>query len=406
LYPTACKRYVEEQGGITSGQAFVIEKHQRNIEFLSQPEIQNYTVKIRVTGMTKQQSSQIGVLPERCKKTGKVKFHWRWEGKEFVTYCGRITLEDSIRLLGLQFEILDGVYWKRPETPNMKYAELIQLLYDIRVKFKKSQPALALFLKLCLNVGTYGALCRKPVYNRTAIKPKSKSLQYLANNFDEIQRFRDLSTTSVLFELVSEDLNYTSVKIATDVLEMSKRCMNLVFEAASQIGITIPYSDTDSFVVDYKRRTELIERYEANNGLVYTGTDLGNFHSDFSIKTHKHINEENIVSTEFWNLGKKQYIHMIEAICPKTGQLVKSYKMSCKGFPEKALIFYAKNRFGINDTREALRLLFKSTAEGNEHEINLFPTRETRIGYNTNMVAYSVSNIYNPFTRIFKKNMN
>ena len=401
LYPSAMVESIKELGGIVRGECKLIQDHEKNIEFLST--VQYYLVRVRVTGMTKKQSCQVGVIPER--RDNKVIYHWQWEGKEFTGVYGKIMLEDAIDILGLQYEILEGVYWNTPGPENHTYSTLTKQLYDIRVQYKKSKPALAEVIKLILNSGTYGCLARKPCYTKSVCKKKNEAKQYIANNFDELQRWRPISKHITLFERTCIDKNYTSVVTACIVLDTSKKIMNRVFTACSQAGVIIPYSDTDSFVIPQDKLQEVITRYEQNTGLVYQGTKLGQFHSDFSIPKGAPTNtsQSDVVSTQFYNLGKKLYYHATSTIDSLTGQVFQGYKMSCKGFTKQGMVHFAQQEFKQPDERLALQELFKAVDNGAEYEINLFPTRESRINFNTNLVASSVCNTEVPFTRTLKK---
>lgn len=404
LYPSAMVEAIKELGGIVRGGCKLIEDHEKNMEFLST--VQYYLVRVKVTGMTKTQSCQVGVIPER--RDNKVVYHWQWEGKEFTGVYGKIMLEDAIDILGLQYEILEGVYWNTPGPENNKYSTLTQQLYDTRVQYKKTKPALAEVIKLILNSGTYGCLARKPCYTKSVCVDMKKSRQYSANQFDDLDRWRPLSQHTMLFERNCVDENYTSVVTACIVLDMSKKIMNRVFTACSQVGVVIPYSDTDSFVIEQDKLAQMIKIYEETTGLQYQGNELGQFHSDFSIPAGapKNTPQSDVVSTHFYNLGKKLYLHLTECANPNTGEVFKGYKMSCKGFTKTGLIHFAQQEFKQEDERRALQELFKAVDEGREYEINLFPTRESRIEFNTSLVASSVNNIEKPFIRTMKKTGN
>jgi len=109
------------------------------------------------------------------------------------------------------------------------------------------------------------------------------------------------------------------------------------------------------------------------------------------------------VSTHFNNLGKKLYYHATETTDPKTGEVFKGYKMSCKGFRKSGMVHFAQQEFKQPDERLALEQLFKAVDNGAEYEINLYTTSNSRINFNTNLVASSVSNSEVPFTRTMKK---
>jgi len=406
LYPTALCEMIEDLKGITTGEATTLLPEECTKEFLAT--VKNYTVRVEFTKMTKQQTCGVGPLPQRM-KDGKVVYHTKWPGAPFTGVYGKILLEDSAEILGADYKILEGVYWDDRSIINTSYKELTEFLYEARMIYKKSNKALATAIKLILNSGCYGCLARKPCYTKNVLKSEEEKLQYMANHFDEMVACRPLSKNNVLFQMKCADENYTSVKIACDVLDQSKKIMNRMFTACSQEGAEVSYSDTDSFVIPVSKETKIIQRFEENNpGKIYAGTALGQFHSDFDVpkEAEAHgLGSEHTQSVQFYNLGKKLYLHLLEAVDPKTKRVYRGYKLTCKGFVKHALVVHAQRHFGIQEPREALAALFRDASENNaEHKINMYPSKISRIEYNMNFTPCSVPNTgKTAFFRVFKK---
>ena len=99
------------------------------------------------------------------------------------------------------------------------------------------------------------------------------------------------------------------------VLSASRQIMNEVFALASELGIPIYYTDTDSFVTDFDKQELLQEKFKEKYGRNLYGKELGEFHSDFEKKNfpkHLAVKDEEVYSTNFYPMAKKLYLHTLE----------------------------------------------------------------------------------------------
>ena len=73
------------------------------------------------------------------------------------------------------------------------------------------------------------------------------------------------------------------VHAGVEILSMSKRIMNKVFEVSNDCGVEIYYQDTDSTHLNYEDVDEIVNRYKEKHNQDLFGQGLGNFHVDFSM---------------------------------------------------------------------------------------------------------------------------
>jgi len=120
---------------------------------------------------------------------------------------------------------------------------------------------------------------------------------------------------------------------------MSKRIMNRVMNCLSDLKSPIYYTDTDSMCINDAIIPQLESLYDDRYpGLPLIGESLGQFHSDFSVSGCR---SDNIYSKRAYFIGKKMYLHVLEAKDNKN-DVVEWYKMSFKGITQPSLHHLAK----------------------------------------------------------------
>ena len=135
------------------------------------------------------------------------------------------------------------------------------------------------------------------------------------------------------------------------ILSASKRLMNNLFFACDTATAPVIYTDTDSVNIPYHLRKQVAEAFDRlfmeTMGCPLVGTELGQFHSDFDLSdpsTGKAFDADLIRSIFTVIVGRKLYLHVLAA--PRNdGSKVYGYKMSCKGFPKEAVLYYARRFF-------------------------------------------------------------
>ena len=291
------------------------------------------------------------------------------------------TLEDYIRFHEIEYELLDGVYWD--EGGNCKFGELIQNLFNERLKAKANkQNGLQNLYKLMLN-SSYGKTIQKPTKECKAIinefkytkdkedkwvkETKSNINQYIIKNFNTINNIIKLNKSQYEISQNSVDKSYNRCHIGSMVLSYSKRVMNEVFGLANDLKIPIYYQDTDSCHLPLEGVKVLEQEYEKMYNRTLSGKKMGQLHVDFDL----HGAKGEIYSTHFIGLGKKSYLDNLECINPD-GTVVKGYHIRMKGITQTGLIHQAK-KYNKQDLRDGYYQMYKELAKGVKMEFTLNP---------------------------------
>jgi hypothetical protein len=314
-----------------------------------------------------------------------------------------ITLQDYIKFHEIEYEILDGVYWN--EGGNKKMGEVIQRLFEARLKYKKSNVALANTIKLMLN-SAYGKTIMKKTMTETKIIKTSKKrfnkktkkwedvkktpfMDYVYNNFNTIKRYRQLNADNWEVERICSDNSYNRGHIGCAILSMSKRIMNEVFDTANTNELPIYYTDTDSIHCNLADVPTLEAKYKEAYNKELNGKNLEQFHTDFNMldkdnKPRQGDNEE-IYATKSIFLGKKSYMDVLESK-DKDGNTITGTHIRLKGITEAGLEHVSKEYedgyFGLySDLAKGTRkkiILNPFNAEENKHKV-LFEFKDGRV---------------------------
>jgi hypothetical protein len=349
LYPSAINRLCREIG-LPKGKA------QRMKNF---SEWNNYTYSIMTVKINKVNKKQ--QMPFIAYKTDTGTEYMNEPPPEPVI-IDKITLEDYINFHHIEYEILDGVYWN--EGGNPKMGELIQKLFNERLKHKKNNPALANTLKLMLN-SAYGKTIMKKSKSETKIINVSKSAdkfnRYIYNNFYTIKKYRKINEYYYEVEKTAYDDSYNTGQVGAFILSYSKRIMNEVFNTANDCEYPIYYTDTDSIHLNYEDVAPLEKKYREIYNKELNGKNLEQFHIDFDLNGAV----EEIYATKSIFLGKKSYIDYLESKDEK-GNKINGCHYRLKGITKEGLEHSAKKCGGYFK-------LYEELARGEEKEIILNP---------------------------------
>lgn len=298
-----------------------------------------------------------------------------------------ITLEDYINFHDIEYEILDGVYWN--EGTNKKMGEVVQTLFDARLKYKKTNVALANVIKLMLN-SSYGKTIMKKTntetkivkttnksYNKTTKKwvvhKKTDFENYVYNNFNTIKRYRKLNKDNYEVEKICADNSYNRGHIGCAILSMSKRIMNEVFNVANDNNYPIYYTDTDSLHCNLEDVPKLEAKYKERYNKELNGKNLEQFHTDFDLNGAC----GEIYATKSIFLGKKSYYDKLESK-DKDGNTITGQHIRLKGITEEGLEHTAKKYNGYEN-------LYTELSKGEKIKIILNPFDESK---NKNKVLF------------------
>lgn len=367
LYPSAIHRLCRELG-LPKGKA-----RRLTSDLISKWEDMTYCIMtVNITKVNKIQ--QMPFIAYKNEKEGSINYTNTPPPEPVV--IDSTTLKDYIKFHEIEYTITEGVYWN--EGGNKKMGEVVERLFNARLKYKKSNTALANTIKLMLN-SSYGKTIMKTTNTETKIvkttqKKYDKTLKkwitqektdlerYIYNNFNTIKYYRKINDNSYEVERTKADNSFNRGHIGCSILSMSKRIMNEVFDIANNNEYPIYYTDTDSLHCN----CEDVPRLEADYKKIYNkdlnGTKLEQFHTDFNLEGA----ESEIYATKSIFLGKKSYIDILESK-DKNGNIITGFHIRLKGITKEGLEGEAKkydtSYFG----------LYEDLAKGKEIEITLNP---------------------------------
>jgi len=226
-----------------------------------------------------------------------------------ICVVDRITLEDYIEFQQIEYSVLQGVYWDG--EPNHNWGDVIQGWFDLRLRHKqKGNKGMQELLKLGMN-SSYGRTILRSMDEKNVYKTQENCRNYLEENFVTIKQFQNVGKESVEFTVEETDESSNLVQAGSLVLSMSKRIMNRVMNCLSDLNSPIYYTDTDSMCINDAIIPQLETLYnERYPGTPLIGESLGQFHSDFSVKG---CDSKDIFSKRAYFVGKKMYLHVLEA---------------------------------------------------------------------------------------------
>ena len=363
LYPSAINRLCREIGLPTGKAKQIINKN----------EWEKYTYSILTVKINK--VNKIQQMPFIAHKSDtSIKYSNEPPPKPII--IDSITLQDYIKFHEIEYEILDGVYWN--EGGNKKMGEVIQRLFEARLKYKKSNIALANTIKLMLN-SAYGKTIMKKTMSETKIIKTSKKRYnkktkqwedvkktpfqtYVYNNFNTIKRYRQLNANNWEIERICSDNSYNRGHIGCAILSISKRIMNEVFDIANTNDLPIYYTDTDSIHCNLEDVPVLEEKYKEVYNKELNGKNLEQFHTDFNLDGAV----EEIYAIKSIFLGKKSYIDVLESK-DKDGNIITGTHIRLKGITEEGLKHSSK------EYKDGYFGLYSDLSKGTKKKIILNP---------------------------------
>ena len=301
-------------------------------------------------------------------------------------WLDHITLVDLIKFQKIKFTLLGGYYYNN--NRNTQCRNVIQKLFELRLKYKKEDNPLQQVIKLILN-SIYGKTILKPIEHKHVFIKNENSENYLKRNFNEVVESFEVNNGYLTRFKVIKPINkhYNFAPFGINILSMSKRIMNEVFCLAEDMGLTVFYQDTDSGHYYVDEIEKLAQEYKKIYNRDLIGKNLGQFHSDFA-NVSKDGDMPNAVKSIF--LGKKSYIDML---VDNTGAL--GFHARMKGVTSNAIVNTANEMFP-----DAIPVEFKDGLyyplknEGVESSYSIYELYKAL--YNGDEVAFDLVDKYNP----------
>jgi len=253
-------------------------------------------------------------------------------------FVDKISLEDMIKFQNIQFKVIKGYYFD--EGFNTKIKDIIRYIFDKRKQLKKEGNSSELIYKLIMNSG-YGKTIQKPHIKEIKLfDDKEKFEVFVSRNYNKIVSWISYDNDTKFKAEVSSPMNthFNRVHIGVPILSMSKRIMNEVICIAEDNNLEIYYQDTDSIHIEDKDIKILSSLFKTKYNKELIGNDLGQFHSDFSLKGAT----RDITATDSIFLGKKSYIDCLEGY-DDDGNKFNGYHIRMKGISNDSIMHYCKN---------------------------------------------------------------
>lgn len=326
LYPSAMSRL----GGYLNGIPKVLQKGQLNKKFLDTCD--GYFIEIIINKVNKKYNFPLSSYIDEDNHVR----NFTNDMKDKHIFLGKIGLEDLINFQEIEYTIVRGYYYN--EGRNNKLREVINNIFEERVKAKKVKNPIETTLKLIMN-SSYGKNLLKPIETDTIYLPNKEVPNYLSKHYEHIQSVNPLAdgykSEIKIYKVTDEHFN--NVHCGIEILEMSKRIMNEVMCLAEDLGIKLYYQDTDSMHIEENKIKMLADAFKNKYHRELIGSAMGQFHSDFN----SDILVSNIKAIESIFLGKKAYIDKLEGI-DKNGNTSIDYHIRMKGVSKDAILYYAK----------------------------------------------------------------
>ena len=109
----------------------------------------------------------------------------------------------------------------------------------------------------------YGKIIIKPIETDTVAKDSQDEFEkYISLNYNYIDSVLEVNGRYYIKKVKSVMCHFNYVHCVVEILSMSKRIMNKVFNCADDLNIKIYYQDTDSIHMNYDDVDKLCEYYK------------------------------------------------------------------------------------------------------------------------------------------------
>ena len=333
LYPSAMDR----MNGFLQGIPKILKQSQKNMKFLEKCD--GYFIKIKVLKVNKKRQFP---LLSSINDDGVRVFSNDMENT--IHYVDRYSFEDLIKFQDIDYEIMQGYYYD--EGRNNKIKEVINFLFNERLKKKKEHNPIQMVYKLVMN-SSYGKSILKPIVDKEVIISDNKFRSYLIRNYNFIKEFSPMYQVDNFkqnwrikeHKSINEHFNFCSVGV--EILSMSKRIMNEVMCLGEDLNLKMYYQDTDSIHINYDDIDVLKKEFKKVYGRELEGKKLGQLHIDFDLKDDNGNDCKNIYAEKSIFLGKKCYLDCLVGE-GKDGKIYRGHHIRLKGVPNSTIKYTAK----------------------------------------------------------------
>lgn len=249
-------------------------------------------------------------------------------------YLDKRSFLDLKEYYDFDYEFIRGYYFN--DGFNKKINDFIEILFQLRLRYKKEKNPLQNTIKLLLN-SIYGKSILKPIECETKCVPKKKLYAYIHRNYNYIKEVNECDGIDNVYVKRIKPINkhFNLPQFGASVLSWSKWLMNRVICTAEQNDIPIFYQDTDSMHLYETDVDKLAKIFNEKYGCELIGSQLGQFHCDFdafegSVGT--------IHSRKLIALGKKSYL---DILVDEKGN--EGHHIRMKGIPNQVILNKCKH---------------------------------------------------------------
>ena len=300
-----------------------------------------------------------------------------------IIFIDKIALEDAIKYQKIEFEIIRGYYFDEGFNDNIN--KIIENLFNERLKLKKEENPLEMIYKLIMN-SAYGKTIMKPVDTENKIFDNEEDKDvFISRNYNYIKEINIIDLNKSKVKLIkSINTHFNMPHIGISVLSWSKRIMNELICLGEDNKINIFYQDTDSIHIMSNDIIKIEKLFKETYGRELIGKNLGQFHSDFSLKEAT----KNIKSLKLIALGKKCYINELQGE-DNEGNIINGHHIRLKGIPNSTILYEAKNNYKNNPMNiyenlyKGKKIIFDLTNEGTKpnFEFNKLYEVKTKLNF-------------------------
>ncbi|CAL6044115.1 DNA_polymerase [Hexamita inflata] len=253
---------------------------------------------------------------------------------ESISYFyDHVSLQDLVEFQHIEYQIVSGVYF---QERNYTIRDVVQQMFNKRVELKKLENPAQIIYKLMLN-SAYGKMIEKIHPSKTLVLDKIEFYKLVlkqSSNIDNVEQTGGKYVVTLKQE-ISDQSTFTFGGVL--VLSVSKRIMNQVMCTAEDNNLSIYYQDTDSMQID-KGSLDILETiYQTKYNRKLVGSNMGQFHSDFSSKLGKVLYADQAVY-----ISKKVYCARLVIDASKH---IYDYHVRMKGVSDGAISVQADENF-------------------------------------------------------------
>lgn len=295
-----------------------------------------------------------------------------------IIYVDKTSLDDLVAFQKIEYEFINGYYFD--DGFNPKITKVMRFLFNKRLEYiADDKNPMQLVFKLVMN-SSYGKSILKPVDSDSKYVEKKNMAKFIKRNYNSIKVITDLNNGSYKVVL-SKPINrhFNSPQVGVNVLSMSKRIMNEMMCLAQDLNMTVLYTDTDSNHIAARHIPRLASAFREKYGRELVGTDLGQFHTDFSLDNAV----DEIFAVESYFVGKKIYIDHLKSK-DKKGDVIYGHHIRCKGVTKEAL-----KKMGDKNFKGNPMLMYEALYDGEELPFDLLAGDKPKFEFARNMTINS-----------------